>query len=76
MHLLAAQIIETTDPGRSGRVQVRLVESEGEPLWARLLLPFSRPQVCIPEVGDEVIVAFMNEESRDAIVLGRLWNGS
>src|SRR5258708_3987094 len=46
--------------------------------WARLATPMAgkeRGFVLIPEVGDEVLVAFEREDLRFPCVLGALWNG-
>jgi uncharacterized protein involved in type VI secretion and phage assembly len=46
--------------------------------WARLASPMAgkdRGLVCIPEVGDEVVVGFEREDLRFPYVLGALWNG-
>jgi uncharacterized protein involved in type VI secretion and phage assembly len=46
--------------------------------WARLASPMAgkdRGFVTIPEVGDEVLVAFEREDLRFPCVLGSLWNG-
>jgi uncharacterized protein involved in type VI secretion and phage assembly len=46
--------------------------------WARLSMPMGgkeRGLVLIPEVGDEVLVAFEREDLRFPYVLGALWNG-
>jgi len=46
--------------------------------WARLAAPMAgkgRGLVLIPEVGDEVLVAFEREDLRFPYVLGALWNG-
>ena len=49
-----------------------------ESYWARLSAPMAgkgRGFVMIPEVGDEVLVAFEREDLRFPCVLGSLWNG-
>lgn len=49
-----------------------------ESYWARLAVPMAgagRGTVFIPEVGDEVLVAFEREDLRFPYVLGALWNG-
>src|SRR5512138_1295796 len=49
-----------------------------ESYWARLMMPMAgkeRGWVLIPEVGDEVVVAFEREDMRFPYVLGTLWNG-
>jgi len=49
-----------------------------ESYWARLAVPMAgdgRGVVMIPEVGDEVLVAFEREDLRFPYVLGALWGG-
>jgi uncharacterized protein involved in type VI secretion and phage assembly len=51
---------------------------QSESYWARLITPMAgkeRGLVFIPEVGDEVVVAFEREDLRFPYVLGALWNG-
>jgi uncharacterized protein involved in type VI secretion and phage assembly len=46
--------------------------------WARLASPMAGKQrgfAMVPEVGDEVLVAFEREDLRFPYVLGSLWNG-
>jgi len=53
-------------------------EKPRESYWARLAMPMAgkeRGLVLIPEVGDEVLVAFEREDLRFPCVLGALWNG-
>lgn len=62
------------------RVKVRYPwhENARESYWARLAVPMAgegRGSVMIPEVGDEVLVAFEREDLRFPYVLGALWNG-
>jgi uncharacterized protein involved in type VI secretion and phage assembly len=53
-------------------------EKPRESYWARLATPMAgkeRGFVTIPEVGDEVLVAFEREDLRFPCVLGSVWNG-
>jgi uncharacterized protein involved in type VI secretion and phage assembly len=53
-------------------------EKPRDSYWARLSMPMAgkeRGMVLIPEVGDEVVVAFEREDLRFPYVLGALWNG-
>jgi uncharacterized protein involved in type VI secretion and phage assembly len=48
-------------------------------MWARVAVPFSGSNYgayFIPNVNDEVLVAFLNGDSRFPIVIGSLWHGS
>ncbi len=64
-------------PKDPDRVQVRLplVESGGEGVWARLAQQDAGSQrgaVWRPEIGDEVVVGFINDDPRHSIILGAL----
>ena len=53
-------------------------EQPRESYWARLAVPMAgedRGLVMIPEIGDEVLVAFEREDLRFPYILGALWNG-
>ena len=71
------------DPESLARVQVRLLSFDGvsdhdSPVWARVACPFAgqdRGAFLLPDVGDEVVVVFLNGDSRFPIVVGGLWNG-
>jgi uncharacterized protein involved in type VI secretion and phage assembly len=68
------------DPERLGRIKLKFPwrEDPDESYWARLAAPMAgkdRGWVTIPEVGDEVIVAFEREDLRFPFVVGALWNG-
>jgi uncharacterized protein involved in type VI secretion and phage assembly len=69
------------DPEGLGRVQLSFPwMGEGEPQsnWARIAVPMAgaeRGMQFMPEVGDEVLVAFEQGELRLPYVLGYLWNG-
>jgi uncharacterized protein involved in type VI secretion and phage assembly len=79
-----AEVISLDDPQNLARVQVRLYEADGVdghdgPIWARVATPFAgenRGAFLIPDVGDEVVVIFMNGDARYPVVVGGLWNGT
>lgn len=71
---------DVDDPNAWGRVRVLLPWLDGEiaSIWARLVRPDAGPQrgfFFIPEVGDEVVVGFLDGDARHPVVLGSLWNG-
>jgi uncharacterized protein involved in type VI secretion and phage assembly len=75
-----AIVTQNHDPERLCRVKVRYpwYDQPRESYWARLSVPMAgkdRGVVMIPEVGDEVLVAFEREDLRFPYVLGGLWNG-
>ena len=81
--LFLAKVVSVKDPQNRNQVQVRLYNADGiadhdAPVWARVAVPFaggSRGAFLIPDVGDEVVVAYLGGDPRFAIVLGSLWNG-
>jgi uncharacterized protein involved in type VI secretion and phage assembly len=78
-----AVVSDLDDPARQGRVKVRLPwapdADQGYEAWARmatLMAGNDRGSWFIPDVGDEVLVAFAGGDARSPFVLGGLWNGS
>lgn len=76
-------VVDVKDPDGQGRVKVMLPWSE-QPgaarfeAWARLAVPMAgnnRGMWFIPDVDDEVVVAFEGGDARRPIVIGALWNG-
>jgi uncharacterized protein involved in type VI secretion and phage assembly len=74
-----ALVTQNQDPDGLGRVRVRFPWfDDTESFWARLATPMAgkdRGLVLIPEVDDEVLVAFEREDLRFPYNLGGLWNG-
>ena len=65
------------DPDGEFRIQVRLplVEASGEGTWARIACLDAgneRGAFFRPEIGDEVILGFIDDDPRQAIILGML----
>lgn len=65
------------DPDGLFRVRVRLptLESKAQTVWARQLRPDAgdnRGLVFYPEVGDELVIGFLNGDPREAIIVGSL----
>lgn len=79
-----AEVVSVQDPEGLARVQVRLLgwdgpEGQDAPVWARVAVPFAggeRGAFLIPDVGDEVLVTFVNADPRLPVVVGGLWSGS
>lgn len=68
------------DPENMGRVKVKFPwrGSDDESYWARiatLMAGKERGSFFLPEVGDEVLVAFEMGDLQHPYVLGSLWNG-
>lgn len=82
--LFLATVVSVQDPNNRNRVQVRLYNTDGVtgqdgPVWARVAVPFAgnhRGAFFIPDVGDEVVVAFLAGDPRFPIVIGSMWNGN
>ncbi len=69
------------DPDNQYRILVDLplFDSNGEGLWARLANFYSTSGAgafFLPEVGDEVVVGFLNEDPRYPIILGSLYSST
>jgi uncharacterized protein involved in type VI secretion and phage assembly len=75
--VVVAQVKENVDTTGRGRVQVHLPGlPEIEP-WARVAVPMSGANTgtyFIPQIGDEVLVAFHHGDIREAYIVGSLWN--
>jgi phage baseplate assembly protein V len=73
-----AIVVNVVDPLALGRVQVQ-IPALGERVlpWARLLAPRAGDAQGLffrPEVGDEVVVDFLNGDRDQPVVLGGLWS--
>jgi len=70
-----------SDPDSQYRilVTVPLFDTNGEGIWARLSNFYSTNGAGVfflPEVGDEVIIGFLNEDPRYPVILGSLYSSS
>lgn len=75
-----AVVINNQDPQGLGRVQVKLPNYSDLDIghWARvavLMAGNQRGSFFLPEVGDEVLVAFEGGDLERPFILGGLWNG-
>jgi len=73
-------VTNNQDPDKLGRVKVHFpwLSQEDESSWARVLSPMAgrdRGLYCLPEVDDEVLVAFEHGQVEFPYILGALWNG-
>lgn len=82
--LQLARVVSVNDPQRLNRIEIELLSHSGAPrqagrLWARVAAPFAganKGAFFLPDVDDEVVVSFVNGDSRYPIILGSLWNGA
>lgn len=77
--LVSARVVEHNDPQKMGRIKVQYFwQEDGNAYWARMVTPHSggnRGFMFMPEVGDEVVVAFEDGDTERPIVVGCVWNG-
>ena len=69
------------DPESETRVQINIpvINPSGDGVWARMGNQYATNGAgffWMPEVGDEVIVGFLNEDPRYPIILGSMYNGN
>jgi uncharacterized protein involved in type VI secretion and phage assembly len=81
--VVTAIVTNNQDPDGQGRVRVRYPwlakEGEGESWWARIAVPMAGREMGVyflPEVDDEVLVAFERGDVRFPYVIGSLWNAN
>lgn len=79
---LAVGIVSNNDdPEHLGRVKVAFpaLSEEHDSAWARVAAPMAGPDrglFFVPEMDDEVLVAFVGGDVDNPIVIGSLWNGN
>ncbi|MCC2545350.1 type VI secretion system tip protein VgrG [Hymenobacter sp. BT175] len=67
----------TEDPGNEFRVQVKVPALQSKNLWARLGHPYASSgfgTFFYPEVNDEVVLGFFNNDPQQPVVLGALYS--
>ena len=74
-------VTNNEDPDGMGRVKVKFpwLSEEDESNWARVASPMAgkeRGIYFLPEVDDEVLVAFEHGDMRFPYIIGSLWNGT
>jgi uncharacterized protein involved in type VI secretion and phage assembly len=76
----SASVMDNRDPDGLGRVLVRVsapTDVIGGDLWARvatMMAGRNRGTWFVPDVGDEVLVAFERGDAKEAYVIGALWS--
>lgn len=79
--VVVGTVTDNQDPEDMGRVKVTYPwrEADDESYWARIATPMAggdRGTYFLPEVDDEVLVAFEHGDIRFPYVVGALWNGN
>jgi phage protein D/phage baseplate assembly protein gpV len=78
--VVVAQVSDVNDPSNQGRVKLTFpwLSDDYVSDWARTVQPGAgkdRGAMVLPEVGDEVLVAFEQQDPQRPYVLGGLYNG-
>lgn len=74
----SASVLDNRDREGQARVMVRVPGVAETGIWARLATMMAgrdRGTLFVPDVGDEVLIAFEHGDARSPYVLGSLWNG-
>jgi len=79
--VVVALVEDSEDPAHEGRVKVRFpwLDDVSVTEWCRVAQLYAGSRygsLFIPEVGDEVLVAFIHGDRNEPVVLGGLYNGS
>jgi phage protein D len=79
-HLVIGIVTNHKDPDGLGRVKVKypMLSDTEESTWARIITPGAgqdKGLVMLPEINDEVVVAFENGDARRPLVIGSVFNG-
>lgn len=79
-HPVVGIVTDNVDPNRQGRLRVKFPSLPGEPesWWVRHSSPMGgeeRGFYSLPEIGDEVLVAFQQGDQNQGVVIGQFWNG-
>lgn len=69
------------DPDEEHRIQIKLplINKEEQGVWARVLSSYAGENYgmhFLPEIGNEVLVGFLNDDPNQAIVLGALFSNT
>jgi uncharacterized protein involved in type VI secretion and phage assembly len=77
--VVSARVVDHNDPRGMGRIQIKYDWMEdARTAWARMTTPSAgggRGFMFMPEVGDEVLVAFEHGDAERPYIIGALWNG-
>lgn len=78
--VITGQVVSVDDPDKQGRVQVKFpfLGGQNDSFWApvtTMMAGGGRGAWFMPEVGDEVLAAFNQDDVAHPHILGFLWNG-
>jgi type VI secretion system secreted protein VgrG len=77
--IVPARVVDHNDPKKMGRIKVQFFwQEDGATHWARATSPHAGPDrgfMFMPEIGDEVAVAFEDGDPERPVIIGSLWNG-
>jgi uncharacterized protein involved in type VI secretion and phage assembly len=78
--IVVGVVTNSDDPSNLGRVKLKFpwLSDDAESNWARVASVGAGPDCgffAVPQVGDEVLVAFEHGDFNYPVVLGGLWNG-
>ncbi|GAB4192938.1 MAG: phage baseplate assembly protein V [Coleofasciculaceae cyanobacterium] len=78
--IVVGVVTNNQDPDNMGRVKVKFpwLSDTDESYWARLATPMAgkdRGIYVLPDIDDEVLIAFEHGDVRFPYILGALWNG-
>lgn len=79
--IVTGKVTDNKDPEHSGRVKVKYAwrDDNDESDWIRIMTPMAGNQMGVyflPEIDDEVVVAFQNGDINYPIILGALWSAN
>ena len=76
-YLLPAVVVDNKDPENLGRVKLKFPWNNSETSWVKIAVPMAgndRGLFFLPEINDEVIVAYLYGDPSCPVVIGFLWN--
>jgi len=78
--VVTGKVVNTADPEGQGRVQVAFpfLGGQNDSFWAPVASLMAGPSTgtwFMPQIGDEVLVAFNQDDVAHPYILGFLWNG-
>ena len=76
--VVSARVVDHNDPKKMGRIKVQFFwQGDNSTHWSRMAMPYAgadRGMTFMPEVGDEVAVAFEDGGPERPVVLGSEWS--